>query len=226
MIDAAFIWSVDLSVLALFDLSAFLWEYRVATTVPTRLRPDRPGFGNIQTEQAGGNSPLGMVLRLRGKPVVRHRHVLLFDRTSGLCLPSALTLKQMDRPMGTTQYRAALLLLLMVPSATGCTPGWRAYKPGRGPVNVQPPERQIIEFRVDSQLIRLHAVKFTRDSVSGIPWLKHTSCDSCRVGYALSGVSEMRTGCPGRPAWIIAIPFFTLIGLGVLFALACGNCLE
>lgn len=128
--------------------------------------------------------------------------------------------------MGTTRYRAALLLVLMVPSATGCTPGWRAYEPGRGPVNVQPPERQIIEFRVDSQLVRLHAVRFARDSVTGIPWLEHTSCDSCRVGYALARVSEMRTGHPGRSAWILTIPMFVFAGFVLLWAVACGNCLE
>jgi hypothetical protein len=128
--------------------------------------------------------------------------------------------------MGTTQYRAALLLVLMVPSATGCTPGWKAFDPGAGPAPAQLSERQVVEFRADSQLVRLHAVRFTRDSVNGIPWLEHTSCDSCRVGYPLARVSEMRTGSPGRPAWILAIPFFAFITGVVLFAITCGNCME
>jgi len=128
--------------------------------------------------------------------------------------------------MGTTRYRAALLLALIVPSATGCTPGWRMFDPGARPAPAPLSERQIVEFRADSQLVRLHAVRFTHDSVNGIPWLEHTSCDSCRVGYALSQVSEMRTGSPGRTAWILTIPFFALFGLGLLFAISCGNCLS
>ena len=128
--------------------------------------------------------------------------------------------------MGTARYRAALLLVLMVPSATGCTPGWRAYEPDTGPANVQPPERQIIEFRVDSGLVRLHSVRFARDSVTGIPWLQHTSCDSCRVGYALARVSEMRTGSPGRPAWALTFPVFALAGLVLLFVVTCGHCMD
>lgn len=128
--------------------------------------------------------------------------------------------------MGTARYQAALLLVLLAPSATGCTPGWRAYEPDTGPANVQPPERQIIEFRVDSGLVRLHSVRFARDSVTGIPWLQHTSCDSCRVGYPLARVSQMRTGRPGRPAWGIAIPFMVIIALGVTFAIGCGHCMD
>lgn len=128
--------------------------------------------------------------------------------------------------MGTTQYRAALLLVLTVPSATGCTPGWRAFDPGPGPAPVQLSERQILEFRADSQLVRLHAVRFTRDSVSGIPWLEHTSCDGCRVTYALARMSDMRTGSPGRTAWPLTFPFFALAGLVMLFVVSCGHCMD
>jgi hypothetical protein len=128
--------------------------------------------------------------------------------------------------MGTTQYRAALLLVLIVPSATGCTPGWRTFDPGAGPAPAQLSERQVVEFRADSQLVRLHAVKITRDSLSGIPWLEHTSCDTCRVAYALARVTELRTGSPGRPAWVLTIPFFTIFGLGLIFLIGCGRCLD
>jgi hypothetical protein len=128
--------------------------------------------------------------------------------------------------MGISRYRAALLLALFVPAATGCAPGWRAFDPGSGPAPAQLSERQVVEFRVDSQLVRLHAVRFTRDSLNGIPWLEHTSCDTCRVGYALALVTAIRTGSPGRSAWILAIPFFVIVGVGVLFGLACGGCLE
>ena len=65
--------------------------------------------------------------------------------------------------------------------------------------------------------MRLHAVQFTRDSVSGVYWIEHTTCDTCRTSYALKDVTGAQTGKPGRGAWLIAGPFIGLMAVGVGF---------
>ncbi len=61
----------------------------------------------------------------------------------------------------------------------------------------------MLEFRVRDTTVRLHAVRFERDSVSGIPWLTHTSCDSCRVRYATTEISGARVGRPETIGWFV-----------------------
>jgi hypothetical protein len=113
------------------------------------------------------------------------------------------------------------VLLLSAFALNGCGPNWQ-------PVSVAEPrtldEGTILEFHAKDQLVRLHGVKFDRDSLSGIPWLDHLSCDTCRVRFALADVSQPRTGNPGAGAWNIVIPVVTVFGLGTLLAiLACGG---
>lgn len=99
--------------------------------------------------------------------------------------------------------------LAIVLTLSACSANWQ-------PVSVAQPrsmnERIVLEFHAGGQLVRLHAVRIMRDSVSGIPWLGHTSCDTCRVSYALAGISLPRTGNPGAGAWAIMAP----AGLGLL----------
>ena len=127
--------------------------------------------------------------------------------------------------MRTTRLRAVLLCIILLTFAS-CSPGWRSFDPGAASTPRRLPERQIIEFRSDSQLVRVHAVRITPDSLSGIPWLEHTSCDSCRVGYSRSHITEIRTGSPGRSAWGVVVPFIVFITPGLLFAILCGHCLD
>ena len=73
-------------------------------------------------------------------------------------------------------------------------------------------------------MIRLHGVKFERDSLSGIPWLEHLSCDTCRVHYALADISQARTGNPGRTAWSLVLPVLAVFSLfKLLHILVCGG---
>ena len=72
-------------------------------------------------------------------------------------------------------------------------------------------ERAILEFHARDQLVRLHGVRFEQDSVSGIPWLEHLTCDTCRVHYAVADVSQARTGNPGATAWNILLPFSIIV---------------
>lgn len=107
--------------------------------------------------------------------------------------------------------RRALFLLGLGLSA--CGPGWQ-------PVSVARPqtmnEGTILEFHAKNELVRLHGVRFERDSLSGIPWLEHLTCDTCRVHYALTDVSQARTGNPGATAWNIMVPFVLIVGGFVL----------
>ena len=124
--------------------------------------------------------------------------------------------------MTSIQRRAALCLMVFL--AGGCA-NWH-------PVQVPQPrpldERTVLQFHVQvgkkDSLVRLHAVQFTKDSVSGIYWIEHTSCDTCRTSYALKDVTRAQIGQPGKSAWILTVPFFALAGFTLLFCLAlCGR---
>jgi hypothetical protein len=78
----------------------------------------------------------------------------------------------------------------------------------------------VVEFHAKDQLVRLHGVVFSRDSVSGIPWLDHLGCDTCRVSYAVADLSGLRTGNPGAGAWVLLTPFIVVMALGVAVGIA------
>ena len=115
-----------------------------------------------------------------------------------------------------TMYPRGRLLLALL-ATTACSSNWQ-------PVTLaQPPSldrRTVLEFQAKNQLVRLHGVEFTRDSVSGIPWLEHLSCDTCRVRYAFGDISQARTGDPGKSAWIIAAPMLAFLAAMLGFAIA------
>ncbi len=69
-------------------------------------------------------------------------------------------------------------------------------------------------------MVRLHAVHVYGDSLSGIPWLEHTSCDSCRRAYALRDVTQLRTGNPGATAWPLLLPLLGIMAAGLVFTFA------
>ena len=81
----------------------------------------------------------------------------------------------------------------------------------------------MLEFRVRDTTVRLHAVRFDRDSVTGVPWLEHTSCDSCRVRFALADISEPHFGNPGAGAWNILLPFVIVFGALIFVAYQIGS---
>jgi len=104
-------------------------------------------------------------------------------------------------------WAAVIVLALFLPAA--CTAGWQTFNPA--PPRSIPPE-QLVSFDANGTTYQLHAVKLTRDSISGIPWTEHTSCDTCRIAFAAGEISHVRTGDPGRTAWNIVLPvvgFFT-----------------
>ena len=117
--------------------------------------------------------------------------------------------------MRPTRTRATATLLLALFALNGCGPNWR-------PATVTPPRaldaRTVLEFHVRDSLVRLHGVRLERDSLSGIPWLEHLTCDTCRVRYAVADISQPRTGNPGAGAWNILVPFALVFGM--LYAIA------
>ena len=103
-------------------------------------------------------------------------------------------------------------LLLVLLALTACNSNWQ-------PVTLLHPSpidrKTVLEFQAKNQLVRLHGVEFKRDSLSGIPWLEHLSCDTCRVRYAFSDISQARAGNPGAGAWSLGIPML-IIGGGLM----------
>ena len=104
--------------------------------------------------------------------------------------------------------------MLLLLALAACSANWQ-------PVTLVQPSpldsHTVLEFQAKNQLVRLHGVEFKRDSVSGIPWLEHLNCDTCRVRYAFSDISQARTGNPGGGAWSIGAPLI-LIGGGFIVA--------
>jgi hypothetical protein len=67
---------------------------------------------------------------------------------------------------------------------------------------------------------RLHALILTNDSLSGIPYMRPSECDSCRVSLARVEVDSIRLGHPERGFWRSAglvLGALTLLGIA-----ACG----
>ncbi len=111
------------------------------------------------------------------------------------------------------RYVSVVLLI----SVAGCSANWKPLTlPRSKPLN----QRTVVEFHIRDSLVRLHGVRIGSDSLSGIPWLEHLSCDTCRVSFALSGVSEMRTGDPGASAWVLLAPLIALYSVGLILGLA------
>ncbi len=63
-------------------------------------------------------------------------------------------------------------------------------------------------------VLRWHAVIFTDDSITGVPYKMSTKCDNCRLGLPLSSVDSIRVGYPSSPAkslliWVFLVIAFT-----------------
>ena len=122
----------------------------------------------------------------------------------------------MNGPIHFAQTRTCRLAFVVVTVTSCAGANWQ-------PVAVDQPRsldpRTILEFHfTPDSLVRLHGVQLTRDSVTGIPWLDHLSCTTCRVSYQLDHISQPRTGDPGAGAWNILVPFVVIVG--GLYALA------
>jgi hypothetical protein len=91
-----------------------------------------------------------------------------------------------------------LALIALTLAQVGCGAGWRRV------TETEPrtlPARQQVQVWQDGHALQLHAVAFGIDSVSGVPYLQPSDCDSCRVSIGASEVDSVRVGNPPAGFW-------------------------
>lgn len=99
--------------------------------------------------------------------------------------------------------------VLLVGGLAGCA--------GSQPIDLSPRPSfepgQVLAFRVRDTTVRLWAVRFETDSVTGIPKGVSRSCVSCRVGFSLADVSQPRVIRPASATFWTVLPLAVLAGL-------------
>lgn len=101
-----------------------------------------------------------------------------------------------------------LLALLL----TGCGAGWRSLPP-LAPSEL-PPDQQVQVWSRGSAR-QWHGVMVTAETISGIPFVRPLSCDSCRLAIPRAEVDSLRAGSPPSGFWKTA----GLLVAGTLVAL-------
>ena len=105
---------------------------------------------------------------------------------------------------------ASIVLLLI---AGGCTPvGWH-----RVDLTSRFRRREQVKVWSRGSVERWHAVVFSRDSVSGIPYKLPLDCDRCRRSIALTEVDSLRTATP-LGAWVLIAVGATAVVYGLIHA--------
>lgn len=117
--------------------------------------------------------------------------------------------------------RSLLGILLLVPQVA-CGAGWHRITPA-APTKL--PSRQQVEVWQVGRVQRLHAVRLTDDSLSGVPFVKPPDCDSCRVAVPLSAVDSLRTGNPTAGFWeTVGLTLVGTLGVVVVGCLTIERC--
>ena len=79
-----------------------------------------------------------------------------------------------------------------------CGAGWHQKVPApSGALS----SRQQVQVWQGGTALRWHAVRISADSVSGVPFLRPVSCDSCRTGLPRASVDSIRLGSPVAGFW-------------------------
>ncbi len=94
--------------------------------------------------------------------------------------------------------RHDLLCCVLGLGTLGCGAGW--HQPPQlapGPL----PPRQQVQVWVDGRADRWHGVVVGRDSMSGIPFVRSLTCDTCRRAVPLASVDSVRVGKPVAGFW-------------------------
>jgi hypothetical protein len=97
-----------------------------------------------------------------------------------------------------------------------CATSWHRL-PETGPTPATFEERQAVEVWHRGGVDEWHAVRMSRDSISGIPYVRPTSCDSCRAAVARADVDSIRIGHPDDAMWASAgvlLVVLSLVALG------------
>lgn len=66
----------------------------------------------------------------------------------------------------------------------------------------------------------LHAVIVRSPSLSGVPYLKHPSCDSCRISIPLVAVDSLRVGSTEIGWWAFTGAMAGFVAVGLIWALS------
>lgn len=65
--------------------------------------------------------------------------------------------------------------------------------------------RELVEVWGPDSVMRLHAARVERDTLSGVNYLQPTTCDSCRVTLPLSTVDSLRAGSTGEKTTLLIL---------------------
>ena len=115
-----------------------------------------------------------------------------------------------------------MFLLACMVSETGCGAGWHQITP---PAPSTLPERQQVQVWQDQRVLRLHGVRLTADSISGVLFTQPPSCDSCRVGIPRISVDSIRAGSPTAGFWkTVGLTLGGLLVLGLVFCGTASSC--
>jgi len=82
----------------------------------------------------------------------------------------------------------------------GCGAGWHRVELVPGPLRAG----QQAQLWHGPGVEQWHAVVVTADSVSGVPFLQPSACDSCRRSYPRAAVDSLRLGDPVGGFWATA----------------------
>jgi hypothetical protein len=120
------------------------------------------------------------------------------------------------RIVSTVITRAAPGLILSF-ILTGCGAGWHRVEPWVGPISA----RQRAQVWHDGRFEQWHALLLSQDSISGVPYFRAITCDSCRIALTRAQVDSLRFGNPTAGFWKT---MGLLIGVPALIAgIACGR---
>jgi len=91
--------------------------------------------------------------------------------------------------MSADRIVAACLSLLIL--ASGCSAGWKRVHPP-GPMTYS--KRQQVQVWHGTEAVVLHAVAVDSATLSGVPFIEHPDCDSCRIRLPIASVDSVRLG--------------------------------
>ena len=114
---------------------------------------------------------------------------------------------------GTRSWPSRLLPVLLTVWTTACMT-WSGAKPPT-PQEFSPGKQ--IQVWAGERSWRLHGVRVTPDTVSGIHFMDPLECDSCRISLPLAAVDSIKTGrSEAASIAIVVVP----VGLFLLIATA------
>ena len=113
--------------------------------------------------------------------------------------------------------RLSALALIFAAAMAGCV-NWSG---GQAPTPQTFAPRTQVKVWTEGHSLRLQAVRFEGDSISGTPYQHSPNCDSCRVAIALISVDSVQSGKSPEAlsvALIVGIPALAILIGAAVFA--------